>query len=169
MPRYEITWFTRDHLVAYPTNIPCCQVYVWVVSLDQHVVIVSKDGKQWQLPGGKPEINETLKETSIREVEEETGLDISDIADQLNFFGYQTVSEIDNSSPPYTQVRFMLRLDVNASQLDLHADMEDQNQNTEDAIRFVKAIPLDQLGNYIPWLPASEEYGAFKAQLSRNN
>lgn len=48
-----------------------------VVVNSQNQILLKKDPKRgWEIPGGLVEANETLKETVIREVKEETGINI---------------------------------------------------------------------------------------------
>jgi 8-oxo-dGTP pyrophosphatase MutT (NUDIX family) len=47
------------------------------------------DTRKWGLPGGSMELGETLEETAIREVKEETGLDVSSLAFYQLFSGKQ--------------------------------------------------------------------------------
>jgi 8-oxo-dGTP pyrophosphatase MutT (NUDIX family) len=47
------------------------------------------DTKKWGLPGGSMVLGETLEETAIREVKEETGLDVSSLAFYRMFSGRQ--------------------------------------------------------------------------------
>ncbi|ATP39711.1 ADP-ribose pyrophosphatase [Solibacillus sp. R5-41] len=48
-----------------------------VVVNSQNQILLKKDPKRgWELPGGLVETNETIKETVIREVKEETGINI---------------------------------------------------------------------------------------------
>ena len=56
---------------------PIRQIYVWLLTSDNQLVIVSNDGEHWQLPGGKPSNGEGVLQAANREVYEETGLDIS--------------------------------------------------------------------------------------------
>lgn len=37
------------------------QVYCWIFDKEGRIVVVSKDGDKWQLPGGKPEHAESFE------------------------------------------------------------------------------------------------------------
>jgi 8-oxo-dGTP pyrophosphatase MutT (NUDIX family) len=166
MTKYEISWTEAPEIQSRDLDKVCKQVYAWIITKDKYVVIVSKDGKQWQLPGGKPEQGETLQETAIREVREETSLDISGLSDDLRFFGYQTVKEVESDEPPYLQVRFLLELDADAPTLEFDAQNEDTEQPTADTIKFVGAVSLGELVERIPWLEGSPELTAVKSLVN---
>jgi len=77
MNEIERSWKSADKIEPIDSELPVRQVYVWVSTQDECIAIVSKDGEKWQLPGGKPEPGETLKETAVREVYEETGINLA--------------------------------------------------------------------------------------------
>ena len=114
---------------------PIRQIYVWLLTSDNQLVIVSNDGEHWQLPGGKPSNGEGVLQAANREVYEETGLDIS--GNSPIFFGEYTID--DHSSDTlqrYRQVRAYMY--------------------------HVRTVPLSEVGRHIKWLPYSEEYNALK-------
>jgi ADP-ribose pyrophosphatase YjhB (NUDIX family) len=53
---------------------------VLVVEEDRLLLLERADGAGWALPGGFMELGESLEETGRREVREETGLEITDLA-----------------------------------------------------------------------------------------
>ncbi len=58
-----------------------------IVDTPNGILVVSKDGKNFLLPGGGAWRNETEKDATIRELREETGLETLDIADLFDFKG----------------------------------------------------------------------------------
>ena len=143
---------------------PIRQVYVWLLTKDEQVVIVSKDGKKWQLPGGKPNEGETALETACRETLEETGVDISPYQNDLHFFGEYTIQEPDTiiHPPVYRQVRSWLQIPVNGDELKLSIAREADGQRPEDAVRFVRTVPVRDILQYIPWMQQTDEYKTLK-------
>ena len=70
----------------------------------------SKTGPgQWQLPGGKSEEGETPKETAIREVREETGLDLSEYEDEITQIHVFTSALNEDPADPYNITLFIYK------------------------------------------------------------
>lgn len=167
MTEYRTTWYTQDAPVDKHQDVMCRQVYVWLITSDNKVAIVSKNGSKWQMPGGKPEANETIAQTAVRETYEETGLDISQLADQLRFFGYYIVEEVEDEQvvSVYMQVRYVLLLPDQAAHYTLRVDSEDSEQMQADVIRFADFVSPGELEARISWMSESEEYAALKGLL----
>lgn len=124
------------------------QVYVWIIDDLDNMIIVSKDGKEWQLPGGKPDRAESLVQTGVREVREETGFNIQKHADQLKLFGYY---DLKVSATHILQVRMLLKI------ARIPVVLSPQEPPDEDAIRFAKTVNISKVHEYIPWMTRSEE------------
>ena len=165
MTQHEVFWIDAPEIQPKDQAKVCKQVYVWIVTKDKHIVIVSKDGRQWQFPGGKPEPGESLSETAVREVREETSIDISKLLEHLRFLGYQIVNDTESDERPYLQVRYILELNTEAATLELNVRNEDGLQTEKDMIRFVDTIGLRELPRRISWLADSSEFATVKALI----
>ena len=58
------------------------------------ILLVSKDGQRWSLPGGRPDKGETLAETANRELEEETRLQAKGLDFAFQIIGATTVHHV---------------------------------------------------------------------------
>lgn len=66
-----------DDPAAPPANSVVPSVTVVVRNSDGDVLLIHKvDNDLWALPGGGHDIGETITQTAVREVKEETGLDV---------------------------------------------------------------------------------------------
>ncbi len=163
MITYDVSWVGGTEILPEHKKLSVRQVYVWVQSDPDKVVVVSKDGKEWQLPGGKPEDDETALQTATREVYEETGVDIRDNEDALQFFGYRVVTEKDGDDiiTSYLQLRYHILVCFDSGSLSVM--QEDTLQPTDDVIQFVESVTLDEACQRIAWLRDSDEFHALRA------
>ena len=124
------TWKDGKEIRPEDQTLPVNQVYAWLFTHDNKIVIVSKDGRKWQLPGGKPNKHETYLQTIVREVEEETGINTDSVSSQYKFFGYYDILETDNlkNDDEYLQLRVSLKLNKDADEYILHQQNEDERR-----------------------------------------
>lgn len=152
---FTSTWFKAEGS-KIKTEFPIRQVYAWILDKDNNVVIVSKDGEKWQLPGGKPGGDESLEDVAVREVYEETGLDISDKRADVKVFGYYEVQEANDTSgeviDKFAQVRASLRLEYDPKLL------QPKEPASHEAVKHAVAVPFAELPKYIPWIVEKREY-----------
>ena len=97
-------WVESNNILNSDRALQVRQVYVWAIDKNKKFLIVSKDGNNWQLPGGKPDANEPMVATASREMPEETGVNISDNISDLDFFGYYRVRDLSNDGPQFLQL-----------------------------------------------------------------
>ncbi|MFB9122037.1 NUDIX domain-containing protein [Paraburkholderia dipogonis] len=65
-----------------------------VCQLGRRILLVSREGTRWSLPGGKPEAGEDLRETALRELMEETRLQATDMRYLFGFTGIHTCHHV---------------------------------------------------------------------------
>ncbi|WER48659.1 NUDIX hydrolase [Cupriavidus sp. WKF15] len=61
---------------------------------DDRVLLVSKDGVRWALPGGRPGKQESPEETARRELQQETSLETKALVGVFQFIGATTVHHV---------------------------------------------------------------------------
>jgi 8-oxo-dGTP pyrophosphatase MutT (NUDIX family) len=165
--KYNSTWFASDSVSVAHQNLPVTQVYGWIFIANKKLVAVSKDEIKWQFPGGHPETGESLLETLVREIWEETGIDIKGLEKTAVFFGYYVVEELNDQNQvtkKYLQVRYLLKLHKHDSELDLKTNESEEDIETVH-MQFVKTFTLPELFTHIKWLEASDEYQTIKGLL----
>jgi 8-oxo-dGTP pyrophosphatase MutT (NUDIX family) len=67
----------RKHVGSAPLILPGSVVII--VNKKEEILLQHRKDGGWGLPGGLMELGESFEETAIREVKEETGLDIDDL------------------------------------------------------------------------------------------
>lgn len=159
-------WNTVLSVNSFIPQWPIRQIYLWVFTSDHKVIIVSKDGKSWQFPGGKPKENEEYLQTLIREIKEETGMSIDRYIDDIRMFGYYNVTQRERGTEvTFHQLRFYLVIDEKSSDLNLQPE---ENPQDADPIKFTKVVGIPEIEKDIPWLSDVKEYNAIKLLLTPN-
>lgn len=151
----KMEWQSSSIVLQRDLPLKVRQVYTWCITTDRKFLIVSKDNKTWQLPGGKPKAGESFAETAERELFEETGVADNDLSSYV-LFGYYRVSA--NSAEEFLQVRMYNKLSQSSVDLWPNVHQEDQVQNDDDKIIDVQTVSLTEAEVLIPWLLSSGEY-----------
>lgn len=103
--RYLIAWFDppfRPPLEETRQALGIC------FTEDARIVLVTWNGRDWSLPGGTPELGETLDQTLTREVREEACARVL----SSRYIGCQRVEELDAERATYYQTRFWARVEL---------------------------------------------------------
>lgn len=100
----KLTW--QPNLRLMPEQ-PVSQVSGLCMSGEGKLILVSKDGLSWTLPGGHPEAGETPEDTLRREVTEEACALIT----QYHYLGAQRVDDPALHTPHY-QLRYWARVEL---------------------------------------------------------
>lgn len=94
----KLTWFA----VPVPSGLEVRQVYGFIFGPDGRLLVLEDEG-HYNLPGGKPEEGESMKETLLRESLEEGQV----LLGSVEYLGYQCVEGEEH----FAQVRFSALLD----------------------------------------------------------
>jgi len=130
----------KSELIPFLSMIRQHGVRAYTVFNEEGKILIINTVGNWQLPGGKPESEESWEEALIREVAEEADVEIKNIIP----VGYQIVSEIKEGStlPQFIQLRYL-------------ATIEKLNEPTPDPatgkIPERKFINPSDFSKYCPW------------------
>lgn len=147
------TWITNSKINDIHSEIEIRQIYIWIITSDGKVAIVTKDNKAWQFPGGKPKEGETIQETIDREIREELGMDLQLFMATPKFFGYYLIE--NNEQGTFLQLRYILTTTKKSDTLVISPQ---ENPIDPDPIIAAKFVDLESLPENIPWTKDLEEY-----------
>ena len=158
---YTRKWYTDLKVKEEHKNLPVRQVTCFVVTRDEKLLLVSKDGDNWSITAGHYEKKKdpTYIDTAVREVYEESGLDISKFTDNIKWLGYYVVEDVEEKSgevvDTYLQIRMFLHLDIDSEEIFLKP-MEG------DSVKQAKFFSFAESTNLVRWLGESGEWKAIK-------
>lgn len=137
------TWIPTANLQLFK---PVFQVYGICLNDDGKILVI-KD-KQWQIPGGTPEANETPEETLRRELVEEAQIE----TDKLIPLGVQRVRYPDNPDKKQGDLFYQYRYVVFIKKINPMKSDPVTGRRYER-----KFISFDEIDNYVTWGNAGKE------------
>jgi len=158
---YTRKWYPNLEIKEEHKNLPVRQVTCFIITRDEKLLLVSKDGNSWSVTAGhyEKEKDPTYIDTAVREVYEESGLDISKFRDKIKWLGYYVVEDVEEQSgevvDTYLQIRMFLHLDINSEEIFLKPIKGDLVKQAR-FFNFVDSM------NLIKWLSESGEWKAIK-------
>lgn len=157
------TWFTTTAIQEAHKDFPIKQIYLWFITKDKKIPIVRGRKGKFQLPGGKPESNETEFETIKREMFEETGISIDLDNYEPKLFGYYLIENDETFNlKSYLQIRYILNVEEQSDQIRLSVN---EKENDIDKMEIAKFIDINHLGKYLPYLENGDEYVAVQNNI----
>jgi len=105
---YRVVWRERDFT---PPRAQTTQASGLCFTGNSRIILVRGAGREWSLPGGHPEQNETPDQALVREVAEEACAKVT----ELSYLGCQEVAELTPDhqvAALYYQTRFWCRVEL---------------------------------------------------------
>lgn len=142
-------WIQSSQVLSEHKEIEVRQVSAWIVTIDNNVVLISKNGDKWTIPGGHPESGEDNNASLEREVLEESGVNIQHLSKDL--LGYYVIEESEGQvSESFLQLRYLVRL---TSLVD-----ETFQPSSNDEVKFVNKFNPGDVINHVKWAKDSDDY-----------
>lgn len=162
---YTRNWYPDPQVRDEHKSLSIRQVTCFVLSKDDKLLLVSKDGDSWSVTAGhyEEEKDPTYLDTAVREVYEESGLDISSFREGVKWLGYYVIEDIDAGSKEvldtYLQIRTYLILDKDSEEIDL-------KPIEGDLVKYAKFSDTKESIELIRWLEKSPEWEIISKILS---
>jgi 8-oxo-dGTP pyrophosphatase MutT (NUDIX family) len=142
-------------------------VTCFIISNDEKLLLVSKDRNSWSVTAGHYEEKKdpTYIDTAVREVYEESGLDISIFIDKIKGLGYYVIEDVEEESAKvvdtYLQIRMFLPLDMNSEEISL-------KPIEGDLVKQAKFFGIKESMSLVRWLKDSPEWKVINDVLHLN-
>ena len=154
---YNRKWYPDPKVREEHTDLPIRQVTCFIISNDEKLLLVSKDGQSWSVTAGHYEEKKdsTYIDTAVREVYEESGLDISTLTGDIRWLGYYVIEDVEEKSgkvlDTYLQIRTYLLLNKNSGAVSL-------KPIEGDLVKHAKFSSIQESIKLIKWLRESPEW-----------
>lgn len=106
--QFDIKKYTCNKVYWNSNKKSCKKVGGLLTVNNDYIILVQSCGKHWGPPKGTLEENESIKDCAIREIKEETGLDVSKIIPETYFkikskfyYYYMNINNFDCSNKIY--------------------------------------------------------------------
>jgi 8-oxo-dGTP pyrophosphatase MutT (NUDIX family) len=158
---YTRKWFPFPQVKKKHKNLPIRQVTCFVLTKDEKLLLVSKDGESWSVTAGHYEAKKDPRviDTAVREVYEESGLDISRFVDDIKKLGYYVIEDVEKESnkvvDSYLQIRTFLPLDLDSKDIQL-------KPKEDDLVKHARFFTIQKSMKLITWLKDSGEWKIIK-------
>ncbi len=158
---HNLRWYTDLEISPEHKNFPVRQVTCFVFSKDKKLLLVSKDSVKWGVTAGHYEAQKDsdFLQTAVREVYEESGLDISKYVEGIRGLGYYVVEDVEKKSgnvlDTYVQIRMLLVLDIPSKEISL-------KPVEEDLVKYAQFFEIEESMKLVEWLRESGEWEAIK-------
>jgi len=131
------TWIPTDTIKDYT---PCTQVYGICINDEENILIIKQ--KQWQIPGGTPEQDETPEETLHRELLEEAQVEISNLIP----LGVQKVKYPNNPNKKQGELFYQYRYLAIVKKINTAQPDPATGEKYER-----KFVSFDEIDTYVKW------------------
>jgi len=132
------------------------QIYLWFITSDQKVIIVSTKPGKYQLPGGKPNPDESHLDTIKRECFEEAGLELMEGEVPIYLGHYVVTNDPRWPEKEYAQLRYFVKSNRKSSEIVLSINEPEDLKMVSEA----KFVELSNITQYIHWMKNSDEYNS---------
>ena len=138
--KVTMSWIETDSIERFR---PVTQVYGICFNERGEILICRETGEgKWQLPGGKPEIGESIEKTLTREVLEEVDIKVKNV----KILGVQKVEFPNNPNKDEGEVFYQARCVCEIDEL-LPQTPDPASGKTWER----KFVPADKISEYIQW------------------
>ena len=154
---FKRDWYATDSINPEHKDTRIAQASCWIVTNNKKIILVSKDGTDWTVPAGHTEETDGhYNNTAIREVQEETGIDISEYKKDIKVLGYYVVSAFDEFSDKLINKDIQIRLFLKIPTVSNNLEMKPKERDSQvEKIQFVEAFTLEESISKVSWLKKS--------------
>lgn len=125
---------------------------VFLVDPEDNVLIVhatNASWNQWGIPKGLPDQGESCKQAAIRELQEETGLDVGDLLESLDQVKYLGSSKYQKRKKRLEAYWIFLDHQIEMEQLECTSMVEHKGKKTFPEVDKFMTVPLKEADKWL--------------------